>query len=45
MFQQQNQQLLLDRISAVLDATAETHADSLTARLDDADRIFIASAG
>ena len=45
MFQRQNQQLILDRISAVLDATAETHADALTARLDEADRIFIAGAG
>ena len=45
MFQRQNQQLILDRISAVLDATAETHADSLTALLDEADRIFIAGAG
>lgn len=45
MFQRQNQQLILERISAVLDATAETHAESLTARLDEADRIFIAGAG
>jgi len=45
MSQRQNRQLILDRISAVLDATAEPHADSLTARLDEADRIFIAGAG
>ena len=45
MFQRQNQQLILDRISAVLDATAETHAEALTARLDKASRIFIAGAG
>jgi 6-phospho 3-hexuloisomerase len=45
MFQRQNQQLILDRISAVLDATAETHADALMARLDKASRVFIAGAG
>ena len=45
MFQRQNQRLILDRISAVLDATAETHTDALTARLDEADRIFITGAG
>lgn len=45
MFQRQNQQLVLDRISAVLDATAETHADVLTQHLDGAGRIFIAGAG
>ncbi|MGZ0174196.1 MAG: 6-phospho-3-hexuloisomerase [Planctomycetales bacterium] len=45
MFQRQNQQLVLDRISAVLDATAETHAEAMTARLDKASRIFIAGAG
>lgn len=45
MFQRQNQQLVLDRISAVLDATAETHADALTELFDEAGRIFIAGAG
>lgn len=45
MFQRQNQQLVLDQISAVLDATAETHADELTSLFDKAGRIFIAGAG
>ncbi|MFK8112158.1 MAG: 6-phospho-3-hexuloisomerase [Rubripirellula sp.] len=45
MFQRQNQQLVLDKISMILDATAETHAERLTALFDQAQRIFIAGAG
>lgn len=45
MFQRQNQQLVLDKISEILNATAETHAERLTERFDRADRIFIAGAG
>ena len=45
MFQRQNQQLVLDKISDVLDTTDETYADRLTKSLDDANRIFIAGAG
>jgi 6-phospho 3-hexuloisomerase len=45
MFQRQNQQLVLDKISEILDATEETHADDLTALLDRARRIFVAGAG
>jgi 6-phospho-3-hexuloisomerase len=45
MFQRQNQQLVLDKISEILDATKETHADDLTALLDRARRVFIAGAG
>lgn len=45
MFQRQNQQLVLDKISEILDATAETHADQLTELFDSASRIFIAGAG
>ena len=45
MFQRQNQQLILDKISEILDATDDTLADELTKRLDSANRIFIAGAG
>ncbi|NND97149.1 MAG: 6-phospho-3-hexuloisomerase [Pirellulaceae bacterium] len=45
MFQRQNQQLVLDKISEVLDATDEAYADQLTALMDGANRIFIAGAG
>lgn len=45
MFQRQNQQLVLDRISEILDATPETHAEQLTALFDKAGRIFISGAG
>ncbi len=45
MFQQQNQQLVLDRISQVLAATADTHSERLTSRLDAGGRVFIAGAG
>jgi len=45
MFQRQNQQLVLDKISEVLDATDESYADRLTELMDAADRIFIAGAG
>ncbi|MCP4506434.1 MAG: 6-phospho-3-hexuloisomerase, partial [Fuerstiella sp.] len=45
MYQRQNQQLVLDRISEVLDTTGESYADRLTKSLDDANRIFIAGAG
>ncbi len=45
MFQRRNQQLVLDRISQVLDATAEGHAEHLTKLFDAARHIFIAGAG
>ena len=45
MFQRQNQQLVLDKITEVLDATADTYADELTDWFDRANRIFIAGAG
>lgn len=45
MFQRQNQQLVLDKITEVLDATDETHADRMTSLFDYAGRIFIAGAG
>ena len=37
MFQRQNQQLVLDKISQVLDATDEAYADRLTELMDAAD--------
>lgn len=45
MFQRQNQQLVLDKISQVLDATDDGHAEHLTKLFDAASRIFIAGAG
>lgn len=45
MFQRQNQQLVLDRITDVLAATADTHARRLTSLLDTSGRVFIAGAG
>jgi 6-phospho 3-hexuloisomerase len=45
MFQRQNQQLVLDTISTILDATDESHAERLTELFDNANRIFIAGAG
>ena len=45
MFQQQNQRLIVDKISEILDATDETHADELTELFDGAKRIFISGAG
>ena len=45
MFQQQNQSLIVDKISEILDATDETHADKLTELFDGAKRIFISGAG
>ena len=45
MFQQQNQQLVVGKISEILDATDSTYADKMTEMLDGAKRIFIAGAG
>jgi len=45
MFQQQNQRLVVDKISKILDATEITYADKLTEMLDGAKRIFISGAG
>ena len=45
MWQQSNQQLILDTIKNTLDATKETHAEQLTEWLDRAKRIFVAGAG
>lgn len=45
MFQQQNQQVVLENISLVLAATADTHAEQLMRLLDSAGRVFVAGAG
>ena len=45
MFQQQNQQLVLSKISQVLSSTNDTHADRLLELFDQAGRIFVAGAG
>ncbi len=45
MWQQENQRLVVDKISEILDATDITYADKLTAMFDGARRIFISGAG
>ena len=45
MFQEQNQRLVVDKISEILDATDESHTEKLTAMLDGAKNIFISGAG
>ena len=40
-----HQQLILDKITGILEATEESYDEKLTAMLDDAGRIFIAGAG
>ncbi len=45
MWQQENQRLVVDKISEILDATEITYADKLTAMFDGARRIFISGAG
>lgn len=40
-----HQQLILDKITGILEATEESYDEKLTAMLDDASRIFIAGAG
>ncbi len=45
MYQQQNQQLVIGKISEILEATDSTYADKMVGMLDAAKRIFIAGAG
>lgn len=45
MYQQQNQQLVIGKISEILDATDSSYADKMVGMLDGAKRIFIAGAG
>ena len=40
-----HQQLILDKITGILEATEESYDEKLTAMLDEAGRIFIAGAG
>ncbi|MCK5728007.1 MAG: 6-phospho-3-hexuloisomerase [Methylococcales bacterium] len=45
MWQQENQRLIISKISEILDATEETYAEEMTAMFDGAKRIFISGAG
>ena len=45
MFQKQNQQLVLDTIAGILEATQETYASHLLTLLDSTNRIFVAGVG
>lgn len=45
MWQQENQRLVVDKISEILDATDVAYAEQMTAMFDSARRIFISGAG
>ena len=45
MWQKENQQLVVDKISEILGATDETYAEKITEMFDGARRIFISGAG
>ncbi|MCK4493843.1 MAG: 6-phospho-3-hexuloisomerase [Methylococcales bacterium] len=45
MWQQENQRLIVSKISKILDATNETYAEEITTMFDGAKRIFISGAG
>jgi 6-phospho 3-hexuloisomerase len=45
MWQQENQRLIVDKISTILDATDDTYAEQMTEMFDGAKRIFISGAG
>lgn len=45
MYQQQNQQLVIGKISEILEATDTSYADKMVGMLDGAKRVFIAGAG
>lgn len=45
MWQQKNQQLVVDKISEILKSTDLSYAEQITAMFDDAKRIFISGAG
>jgi 6-phospho 3-hexuloisomerase len=45
MWQQENQQLVVNKISEILDATDLAYAEQMTAMFDNARRIFISGAG
>lgn len=45
MWQQENQRLVVDKISEILDATDDTYAEKITGMFDGAKRIFISGAG
>ena len=45
MWQQENQRLIVSKISKILDATNDTYAEEITSMFDGAKRIFISGAG
>ena len=45
MWQQENQRLIVSKISKILDATNDTYAEEITTMLDESKRIFISGAG
>ena len=45
MWQQENQRLIISKISEILDATEDTYAEEMTTMFDGAKRIFISGAG
>ena len=45
MWQQENQRLIVSKISKILDATNDTYAEEITTMLDKSKRIFISGAG
>ncbi len=45
MWQEENQRLVIDKISEMLNATNKTYAEKMTAMFDEAGRIFISGAG
>ncbi len=45
MWQKENQKLVINKISEILDATDETYHDKLVKMFDEANRIFISGAG
>jgi D-arabinose 5-phosphate isomerase GutQ len=45
MWQQENQKLVVNKISDILDATDITYAEKMTGMFDSAKRIFISGAG
>ena len=45
MWQEENQRLIIDKLSEMLSATNTTYAEKLTAMFDEARRIFISGAG
>lgn len=45
MWQQENQRLVINKLSEILEATDTSYAEKLTAMFDEAGRIFVSGAG